>query len=115
MIFVPAWDEVNGALERSWTFDDMAQAARAAQRITALCDEMNHHADLTFGWGHLTVRTTTHDAGNVVTDKDHALAAAWTTSWTAKPRASVSTSSSACTSAQKEHNAPPAPEEVRWN
>ena len=75
MIPVPAWDEVNGALERPWTFHDMAQAARAAQQITALCDELNHHADLTLGWGHLTVRTTTHDAGNVVTDKDHALAA----------------------------------------
>ena len=40
-----------------------------------LCDE---HTTMptTFGWGHLKVRTTTHDAGHIVTDKDRALAEA---------------------------------------
>ena len=76
MMAVSVWDEVDGGLERSWTLDDMAEAARWAQRIAVLCDEHDHHADVTFGWGHLKVRTTTHDAGHTVTDKDHALAEA---------------------------------------
>ena len=76
MMPVSGWDEVDGGLERSWSFDDMAEAARCAQRIAALCDEHDHHADVTFGWGHLKVRTTTHDAGHIVTDKDRALAEA---------------------------------------
>ena len=76
MMSVPAWDEVDGALERAWSFENMAQAAHWAQRIAVLCDEHDHHADVTFGWGHLKVRTTTHDAGHMVTDKDHTLAAA---------------------------------------
>ena len=71
---VTTWDEVDGALERAWAFEDMAKAAQAAQRIAALCDTLDHHADVSFGWGHLTVRTTTHDAGHTVTEKDHALA-----------------------------------------
>jgi len=74
MMPVSGWDEVDGGLERSWSFDDMAEAARCAQRIAVLCDEHDHHADVTFGWGHLKVRTTTHDAGHVVTDMDRALA-----------------------------------------
>ena len=76
MMPVSGWDEVDGGLERSWTFDDMAEAARCAQRIALLCDEHDHHADVTFGWGHLKVRTTTHDAGHTVTDKDRVLAEA---------------------------------------
>ena len=67
MIPVADWDRVDGGLERSWSFDDMAEAARCAQRIAVLCDEHDHHADVTFGWGHLKVRTTTHDAGHTVT------------------------------------------------
>ncbi|MAL51835.1 MAG: hypothetical protein CL991_04155 [Euryarchaeota archaeon] len=76
MMPVSGWDEVDGGLERSWSFDDMAEAARCAQRIAVLCDEHDHHADVTFGWGHLKVRTTTHDAGHTVTGKDRALAEA---------------------------------------
>ena len=74
MSLIANWNEVDGALERAWNFDDMAEAALAAQRIAALCDELDHHADVTFGWGHLTVRSTTHDAGHTVTEKDRTLA-----------------------------------------
>jgi 4a-hydroxytetrahydrobiopterin dehydratase len=35
---------------------------------------MNHHPDIAFGWGYVTITLTTHDAGGV-TPKDHALAA----------------------------------------
>ncbi len=68
------WQEVDGALQRTWTFDGMARPAALAAAIAGLCDRMGHHADVTVGWGHLTVRTTTHDAGGTVTDLDRTLA-----------------------------------------
>jgi len=37
-------------------------------------EAMNHHPDISFGWGYVNITLTTHDAGGI-TEKDHALAA----------------------------------------
>lgn len=73
-VALEGWTEVDQALERTWTFEDMAAPAALAAAIAALCDRHQHHADVTVGWGRLHVRTTTHDAGNTVTERDRALA-----------------------------------------
>ena len=44
------------------------------QRVQA--EKMNHHPTWSNTWNQVDIHLTTHDAGNTVTEKDHALAQA---------------------------------------
>lgn len=43
-------------------------------QLCDLADELNHHPTVAYGYHTLRIETTTHDAGNVVTQLDVALA-----------------------------------------
>jgi 4a-hydroxytetrahydrobiopterin dehydratase len=68
------WDEVDGALERTFTFRDFAEALAFVNRVGALAEAENHHPDIRLGYGRVTLRWWTHTAGGV-TDRDVELAA----------------------------------------
>ena len=70
------WHERNGALERTFTFTDFSEAFAFMTRVALLAEQMDHHPSWTNTWNKVEVRLSTHDAGNVVTDKDRKLAAA---------------------------------------
>ncbi|MFN4913692.1 MAG: 4a-hydroxytetrahydrobiopterin dehydratase [Sphingomonadales bacterium] len=69
------WKEENNALYKTFVFasfeDAMAFMQSAATKISAL----NHHPEWSNVYNKITVRLTTHDAGNTVTEKDRKLAA----------------------------------------
>ena len=44
--------------------------------VAAIADEMDHHPEWTNVYNKVSFKLSTHDAGDVVTDKDRALAAA---------------------------------------
>lgn len=68
------WFEEDGSLIRTFTFDEYAEGASFVGKVAALADEMNHHPEILLGYKTVTVETTTHDQGNMVTDKDRRLA-----------------------------------------
>ena len=45
-------------------------------RVGLIAQEQGHHPDMAISWNRVTITITTHDSGNVVTDKDRKLAAA---------------------------------------
>jgi len=47
-------------LERSWAFDDFAQALDFTNRIGAICEQEGHHADFELGWGRVKALIWTH-------------------------------------------------------
>jgi 4a-hydroxytetrahydrobiopterin dehydratase len=70
------WLEENGTLEKTFLFPDFLIAMQFMQKATPIIQQLNHHPDWRNIYHRLTVRLSTHDAGNVVTDKDLALAKA---------------------------------------
>jgi 4a-hydroxytetrahydrobiopterin dehydratase len=68
------WTEQDKALHRTIKTPDFLTAYNIVGRIVGPAEAMNHHPDIAFGWGYVTITLTTHDAGGV-TDKDHTLAA----------------------------------------
>jgi 4a-hydroxytetrahydrobiopterin dehydratase len=70
------WVERDGALQRSFGFSGPGAASEFVSRMKALADTMGHHPTWSVAGGTVAVRTTTHDAGDTVTAKDHALALA---------------------------------------
>ena len=69
-----AWTERDGALERELRTADFLGAFRLVEAIVGPAEAAQHHPDVSFGWGYVRVRLTSHDAGRV-TERDHALAA----------------------------------------
>jgi len=69
------WVEKDNALVANLLFRDFADAFAFMTEVAALAEARNHHPEWHNVYNRLTIRLTTHDAGNTVTDKDRALAA----------------------------------------
>jgi 4a-hydroxytetrahydrobiopterin dehydratase len=68
------WNEVDGALEREFTFDGFPGAIAFVNRLAGLAESANHHPDIAISYKRVTVRWTTHSAGGI-TDRDREMAA----------------------------------------
>lgn len=67
------WIETPDSLKLELATPDFLSAFRLAQAVVEPAERLNHHPDITFGWGYIRFILTTHDAGGL-TDKDRALA-----------------------------------------
>ena len=68
------WEEKNNALHRSFTFEDFSEAFAFMTRVAIAAEKAEHHPDWRNVWNRVEIRLSTHDAGDVVTDKDRHLA-----------------------------------------
>ena len=60
-------------LRRRFEFANFAESLAFVNSVGAIAEALDHHPDITFGWGYADVTTTTHDRGGV-TGFDIALA-----------------------------------------
>ena len=70
------WSEQNNKLYRKFEFKDFSEAFAFMTRVALIAEKMNHHPLWTNVWNTVEMWLSTHDAGDVVTDKDRKLAAA---------------------------------------
>lgn len=70
------WQEQDNQLTREFQFADFSEAFAFMTRVALLAEQMNHHPWWSNVYNRVTIKLTTHDAGNVITDKDRELAAA---------------------------------------
>lgn len=71
---VPGWAVEGNKLVRTWTFDNYPQGPDWAVRVGEFAEALNHHPDILIGYCRVTVSTTTHDAGNQISEMDFELA-----------------------------------------
>lgn len=70
------WKEDNNRLKKTFEFEDFSEAFAFMTRVAILAEKHNHHPTWTNTWNKVTFQLSTHDAGDVVTEKDRKLAAA---------------------------------------
>lgn len=70
------WTEKDNQLQREFTFKDFSEAWAFMNRVALLAEKQNHHPEWTNVYNRVTISLSTHDAGDVVTEKDRKLAAA---------------------------------------
>ena len=68
------WEEKNNALYRKFEFKDFSEAFAFMTRVALEAEKANHHPKWTNVYNTVEFWLNTHDAGDVVTSKDHALA-----------------------------------------
>jgi 4a-hydroxytetrahydrobiopterin dehydratase len=69
------WTEDKNRLVKTFTFKDFSEAFGFMTRVALIAEKMNHHPTWTNTWNQVSFQLSTHDAGNVVTEKDKKLAA----------------------------------------
>ena len=68
------WTEKENSLYRKFEFDDFSEAFAFMTRVAIAAEKMNHHPRWTNVYNTVEIWLNTHDAGDLVTEKDHQLA-----------------------------------------
>lgn len=70
------WQEKNNQLYRSFEFKDFKEAFAFMTKVALIAEKMDHHPYWTNVYNKVEIYLNTHDAGDMITAKDHALATA---------------------------------------
>ena len=68
------WKEENNQLSATFTFDDFTRAFAFMTEVAFHAEKQQHHPNWSNVYNTVKIHLSTHDAGNVVTDKDRKLA-----------------------------------------
>jgi 4a-hydroxytetrahydrobiopterin dehydratase len=70
------WKEENNRLAKTFKFHDFKEAFGFMTKVALVAEKMDHHPTWSNVYNKVTIELFTHDAGDVVTEKDRALAKA---------------------------------------
>jgi 4a-hydroxytetrahydrobiopterin dehydratase len=70
------WQEEKNRLYKKFTFKNFSEAFAFMTRVALEAEKIDHHPLWTNVYNKVEIWLNTHDAGDVVTDKDRALAKA---------------------------------------
>ncbi len=68
------WTEENNTLYKKFEFKNFSEAFAFMTRVAIEAEKMDHHPLWTNVWNRVEIQLSTHDAGDIVTDKDRQLA-----------------------------------------
>lgn len=69
------WEEKDNCLHKTFKFKDFSEAFAFMTRVALLAEKQDHHPNWSNVYNTVTINLNTHDAGDVVTEKDRKLAA----------------------------------------
>lgn len=67
------WEEKNNQLHRQFTFKDFSEAFSFMTRVALAAEKADHHPKWTNEYNKVDIWLCSHDAGNIVTEKDRQL------------------------------------------
>jgi 4a-hydroxytetrahydrobiopterin dehydratase len=62
---VPGWSLVDGAIEKTFRFDDYHRTMAFVNAVAWIAHVEDHHPDIAFGYNRCTVRYNTHSVGGI--------------------------------------------------
>jgi 4a-hydroxytetrahydrobiopterin dehydratase len=68
------WQEQNNSLHKKFEFKDFSEAFAFMTRVALAAEKMDHHPTWTNVYNKVEIWLNTHDAGDIVTEKDKKLA-----------------------------------------
>lgn len=73
---LPGWERSGGEIHKTFKVSTYMGGLSYALAVGQVCDRLDHHPTITVTWKRVTVKFTSHDVGNALTDRDFAAAAA---------------------------------------
>ena len=68
------WTEKNNKLVGEFVFEDFSQTWAFMTEVAILAERKNHHPDWSNVYNRVVITLTTHDEGDIVTEKDRKMA-----------------------------------------
>ena len=68
------WEEKDNKLQRSFEFKNFIEAFSFLSKVAIVAEKQNHHPEIFNVYNKVDIKLSTHDAGDIVTDKDRILA-----------------------------------------
>jgi 4a-hydroxytetrahydrobiopterin dehydratase len=68
------WKTANDSLVREFEFKDFKEAFAFITKVALLAEQKDHHPEIRNVYNRVTLSFSTHDAGNIITDKDREMA-----------------------------------------
>jgi 4a-hydroxytetrahydrobiopterin dehydratase len=68
------WEEKNNTLHKKFKFQNFSEAFAFMTRVALEAEKMDHHPTWTNTYNEVEISLSTHDAGDIVTEKDRKLA-----------------------------------------
>lgn len=68
------WQQKDNTLYKIFKFKNFSEAFAFMTQVALLAESMNHHPKWTNEWNKVEIWLSTHDAGDIVTEKDKTLA-----------------------------------------
>ena len=70
------WKEENNKLNQSFEFKNFIEAFGFMTKVALIAEKMSHHPEWKNVYNKVEITLTTHDEGNIITEKDRELAKA---------------------------------------
>ena len=70
------WQEKDNKLTRTFEFENFIEAFGFMTQVALIAEKMDHHPNWGNVYNSVTISLSTHDMGNIVTEKDRKLAEA---------------------------------------
>jgi 4a-hydroxytetrahydrobiopterin dehydratase len=70
------WTETDNKLKAEFQFDNFVEAFAFMTKVALCAEKMDHHPSWSNTYNKVVIELSTHDAGDIVTDRDHKLAKA---------------------------------------
>ncbi|MCK5370111.1 MAG: 4a-hydroxytetrahydrobiopterin dehydratase [Cyclobacteriaceae bacterium] len=68
------WIEKDNKLKADFQFEDFISAFAFMTKVAIIAEKMNHHPNWSNVYNMVSIELSTHDAGDIVTEKDYKLA-----------------------------------------
>jgi 4a-hydroxytetrahydrobiopterin dehydratase len=68
------WKEIKNELSRDFEFNSFIDAWAFMSKVALQAEKLNHHPNWSNVYNKVSIKLSTHDAGNTVTQKDRDLA-----------------------------------------
>ena len=68
------WKEIDNQLKAKFQFKDFVEAFAFMTEVAFHAEKQGHHPNWSNVWNKVSISLTTHDAGNIITEKDWKLA-----------------------------------------
>jgi 4a-hydroxytetrahydrobiopterin dehydratase len=68
------WTEENNKLKKTFEFKNFIEAFAFMTRVALIAEKMNHHPEWKNVYNRVEISLSTHDAGDIVTERDKKLA-----------------------------------------
>ena len=70
------WTTEKNKMKKTFTFKDFPEAFAFMTQVAMIAEKMDHHPTWTNTWNKVSFELSTHDAGDIVTERDRKLAEA---------------------------------------